>query len=94
MPAHNAPNKDKEFEMHVLVVEKGFLGKVPDGHARIKFEWHGSDRTWRIEGIQAPESPFLDSKHNWNIYESGLPKGQGEAILRLLEWVQGLSSNV
>ena len=95
MPAHDPQLKDKEYVMHVLIVEKKTWDHhVPDGHASIKFEWRGGTHSWFIEGVQAPQTHLLDPKHNWHPYESNLPQSQGDAILRLMEWVQGLSSNV
>ena len=90
MPAHNAPNKDREFEVHLLVVEKKTWDqRVPDGHAGIRFRWHGGNRQWKIEGVLEPESPFLIPKHNRKTYDI-LPQGQGDAILTFLKWVQWL----
>ena len=94
MPAHNAVDKDRELEMLVLIVDKGWNDKIPDGHAQIKFRWNGGDRTWEIEGVVEPQTHLLDLKHNWQVYDKGLPKGQGDAILRLLDWIQALTSIV
>lgn len=91
MPAHNAPNKNRRFEMHILVVEKGLSDPIPDGHAQVTFEWEGGTHSWRIEGLLEPQTALLDPKHNWQLFDNNLPKGQGEAILRLLDWVQSLS---
>ena len=88
MPAHDPVRKDKEFGIHILVVDKtSKLGRSPDGHVVVKFEWHGGTRTWRIEGVLEPESPFMDDKHNWRILEKNIPQGQGEAMVRLIEWL-------
>ena len=95
MPAHEPIDKDRNLEMLVLVVDKKTWNQhIPDGHAQIKFRWRGGSRTWEIEGVQEPQSRLLDLKHNWQVYDKGLPKGQGDAILRLLDWIQALTSNV
>jgi len=95
MPAHNPEFKDREFGMDILVVEKkSWNDKVPDGHFRIMFRWRGGSRTWEIEGILEPGSPFMDTKHNWQWFDKNLPKGQGDAIVRLLDWVRDITSDV
>lgn len=91
MPAHDPPNKDKTFNIHILVEEKKpFLDNIPDGHARVKFYWHGGTRQWEIEGLVEPESPFKKLKHNWETHDT-LPQGQGDTIMRFLKWVQYLT---
>lgn len=94
MPAHNPQLKDRIIEMAVLVIDRKVLEHIPDGHAQITFEWQGGTRTWRIEGVLEPQSAFLDTKHNWQCHDEGLPQGQGEAILRFLEWVQSFTLDV
>ena len=94
MPAHNPVNRNRDFSLHIQVVEKESLERAVDGHVYVKFEWSGGSRSWRIEGVLEPQSPFDDPKHNWNMFESGLPQGQGEAILRLLDWIRGLTPDV
>ena len=89
MPAHDPELKDQDFEVHLLVVEKESLGRIPDGHAQINMIWKAGNRQWMIEGILEPESPFLNPKHNWKTYDI-LPQGHGDAILAFLKWVQGL----
>ena len=89
MPAHDPEFKDKRFEIHLLVVEKGNLERAPDGHAQINMEWKAGNRQWMIEGVLEPESPFLVPKHNRKTYDI-LPQGHGDAILAFLKWVQGL----
>ena len=89
MPAHDPQNKDREFGIHLLVVEKEPIEKIPDGHVQINMEWKGGNRQWKIEGLLQPESPFLDPKHNWKVYDI-LPQGHGDAILAFLKWVQCL----
>jgi hypothetical protein len=95
MPAHNSELRDKNFEAHVLFVEKGMFVRVPDGHADITFRWHGGTRTWDIEGVMEPETWYLDKtgKHNWNPFETGLPKSQGDVLVRFVQWVQSLSAH-
>jgi hypothetical protein len=93
MPPHNPVNKDREFEMDILVVEKKVLERVPDGHVRIRFEWRGGTHSWFIEGVSEPETYLLDPKHNWNVYDNNLPKSQGDAILALLDWVKVLTQH-
>ena len=89
MPAHDPQNKDRRFEIHLLVVEKETLERIPDGHVQINMEWKGGNRQWMIEGLLEPESPFLVPKHNRKTYDI-LPQGHGDAILAFLKWVQCL----
>jgi len=94
MPAHDPQLKDRALGMAVLVIDKKSLERIPAGHAQITFQWNGGTRTWRIEGVLEPQSAFLDTKHNWQTYDEGLPQGQGEAILRFLDWVQSFTLDV
>ena len=89
MPAHDPQNKDRRFEIHLLVVEKEPIDRTPDGHAYIEFRWRAGVRQWEIEGLLEPESPFLNPKHNRKKYDI-LPQGHGDAILTFLKWVQCL----
>ena len=89
MPAHDPQNKDRRFEIHLLVVEKETLERIPDGHAQIEFRWRAGVRQWEIEGLLQPESPFLEPKHNRQTHDT-LPQGQGDAILTFLKWAQWL----
>ena len=91
MPARNPINKNRRFEMHILIAEKKPLEHIPDGHAQITFRWKAGVRQWEIEGLVEPESPFLKPKHNWETHVSDLPQGQGDAIITFLEWVQYLT---
>jgi len=94
MPAHDPQAKDKALDMHVLVVDvKTWNQHIPDGHVYIKFEWRGGTHSWFVEGVGQPESPLMDPKHNWTAFEKNLPQSQGDAILRFLEWVKGLSQS-
>ncbi len=90
MPAHDPVRRDKHFEMHILVKEMKDYGRIPDDHINIEFQWHSGDRTWRIQGVVAPQTHLDEPKHNWQVYKEGLPQGQGEAILSFLEWLEGL----
>lgn len=91
MPAHNHENKDRRFQTHILAKEqREITGRAPDGHVDIWFEWQGHTRTWRIEGVLQPESPFLNPKHNTQDFDLGLPKSQGETLIRFLEWIESL----
>lgn len=94
MPAHNPVKRDTVFDVHIAAQELEPLTRVPDGHITIWFEWKGGNRTWDIEGVLEPESPFLNPKHNKQVFENGLPKSQGEVLLRFLRWVQSLTAPV
>lgn len=93
MPAHRPQNRDKRFEMHILVIEKKPLEHVPDGHAQITFRWKAGVRQWEIEGLLEPQTALLKPKHNWEIHVSDLPQGPGDAIIKFLEWVQYLTED-
>lgn len=94
MPAHDSKNRPKNFGIHILVAKKKWDERTPDGHLQVQIFWNSSTRTWDIEGVLEPASPFMDDKHNWQTFEKGIPQGQGEAMVRFIEWVRSLTSHV
>ncbi len=93
MPAHDPEFKDKTYEIHILAAEKKDRERIPDGHTHVTLTWLGGVRQWRIDGLLEPQSPFLKPKHNWQTHDT-LPQGQGDALVKFLEWVQWLIEEV
>ena len=70
-------------EYHKPTDDKGFT---------LKFRWHGNTRTWVIEGYKLP---YVAASHTDELtivksFDRGLPQGQGDTLIRFLEWIEAL----
>ena len=91
MPAHNAVNRDREFDL--LVVERKVWNQPTPECARVQvtIRWRGGSHTWDLDAQTLPYSPFADKSKSDEL--PNLTKGQGDIIIRLLEWVQSVKLN-
>jgi len=99
------PNNTPAVEFHntMFIRDRGLAGyhprkkkhiKTDDRGFSLQFYWHGNTRTWEITGFKLPyvvaSNDPTDEFSVTKSFDKGLPKSQGDTLVRFLEWIESL----